>query len=101
MRRHRRTPGVVPTDNLDAIEALDVVSAVGGGILALAGLAFGALLVGGLRSRVEAGDDPWTGQTLEWATSSPPPVGNFPGLPPITSEAPLYDARHQPEEATA
>ena len=44
----------------------------------------------------EPGDDPWHGHTLEWATSSPPPVGNFASLPPITSEAPLYDARHQP-----
>ena len=47
------------------------------------------------------GDDPWSGHTLEWATSSPPPAGNFASLPEITSEAPLYDARHQPEEATA
>ena len=44
------------------------------------------------------GDDPWTGHTLEWATSSPPPVGNFASLPAITSEAPLYDARHRTEE---
>jgi heme/copper-type cytochrome/quinol oxidase subunit 1 len=94
-------PGVVPTDNLDAIKALDTVSAVGGVVLALAGLGFVGLLIGGLRSRVEAGDDPWSGHTLEWATSSPPPIGNFPSLPLIASEAPLYDARHQPEEATA
>jgi heme/copper-type cytochrome/quinol oxidase subunit 1 len=94
-------PGVVPTDNLDTIKALDVVSAVGGVVLALAGLVFVGLLIGALRSRDEPGDDPWSGQTLEWATSSPPPVGNFPSLPPITSEAPLYDARHQPEEAIA
>jgi heme/copper-type cytochrome/quinol oxidase subunit 1 len=94
-------PGVVPTDNLDAIKALDTVSAVGGGVLALAALGFAGLVVGAFRSRVEPGDDPWTGHTLEWATSSPPPMGNFPSLPVIVSEAPLYDARHQPEEATA
>ena len=29
-----------------------------------------------------AGDDPWDGQTLEWATTSPPPAGNF-AEPPI------------------
>jgi heme/copper-type cytochrome/quinol oxidase subunit 1 len=39
-------------------------------------------------------DDPWDGHTLEWATSSPPPVGNFATLPEISSEAPVYDARH-------
>ena len=43
-----------------------------------------------------AGDDPWEGQTLEWATSSPPPRFNFSGrLPAITSFAPLLDRREK------
>jgi cytochrome c oxidase subunit I len=46
-----------------------------------------------LRRRVPAGDDPWGGQTLEWATSSPPPRRNFDRLPEIRSYAPLYDLR--------
>ena len=41
-----------------------------------------------------AGDNPWDGQTLEWATSSPPPEHNFEVLPPIRSERPLWDANH-------
>jgi heme/copper-type cytochrome/quinol oxidase subunit 1 len=94
-------PGTVPADNADAIKALNTASVVGGVVLALAVVAFVGLLLAALRSRDEPGDDPWSGQTLEWATSSPPPVGNFPSLPPIESEAPLYDARHQLEEATA
>ena len=40
-----------------------------------------------------AGDDPWEGHTLEWATSSPPPEHNFTELPPIRSERPVYDRR--------
>ena len=40
-----------------------------------------------------AGDDPWEGHTLEWATSSPPPEHNFHELPPIRSERPVYDRR--------
>jgi heme/copper-type cytochrome/quinol oxidase subunit 1 len=95
------TPGVVPTENADAIEALDIASAIGGGVLAVAVVIFVLLLVGALRSHDAPGDDPWGGQTLEWTTSSPPPIGNFASLPVITSEAPLYDARHQPEEASA
>ncbi len=91
-------PGV-PADNVDTIKALDTASAVGGGLLALAVAAFVALLVRSTRSHDLPGDDPWSGHTLEWATSSPPPVGNFASLPAITSEAPLYDARHQPQEA--
>jgi heme/copper-type cytochrome/quinol oxidase subunit 1 len=82
-------------DNPDTIEALNIVSAVGGGI-ALLGALLTALLLVGAAARTDAtvGDDPWEGHTLEWTTSSPPPIGNFAGLPAITSEAPLYDARH-------
>ena len=38
-----------------------------------------------------AGADPWGGHTLEWATTSPPPMHNFDALPEIRSEAPLLD----------
>ncbi len=47
-----------------------------------------------LRSGAIAGDDPWEGNTLEWATSSPPPPYNFDHLPEIRSERPVFDARH-------
>jgi heme/copper-type cytochrome/quinol oxidase subunit 1 len=47
-----------------------------------------------LRHGKIAGDNPWDGQTLEWATSSPPPEHNFEALPPIRSERPLWDANH-------
>ena len=47
-----------------------------------------------LRSGKPAGDDPWEGNTLEWATSSPPPPYNFDHLPEIRSERPVFDVRH-------
>jgi heme/copper-type cytochrome/quinol oxidase subunit 1 len=40
-----------------------------------------------------AGDNPWEANTLEWATTSPPPPYNFDKLPEIRSERPLFDAR--------
>jgi heme/copper-type cytochrome/quinol oxidase subunit 1 len=46
-----------------------------------------------LRHGAPAGDDPWDAQTLEWATSSPPPERNFTSLPPIRSEHPLWDKK--------
>jgi cytochrome c oxidase subunit 1 len=51
------------------------------------------------RSGKIAGDNPWDGQTLEWACSSPPPDHNFEALPPIRSERPVWDANH-PDELT-
>ncbi len=47
-----------------------------------------------LRKPKDAGDDPWDGNTLEWATTSPPPVYNFEALPEIRSERPLFDLKH-------
>jgi heme/copper-type cytochrome/quinol oxidase subunit 1 len=82
------------TDNLDAIKSLDTVVTAGDGILGLAGLLFVLLVLRAAFRGEDPGDDPWSGHTLEWATSSPPPVGNFTTVPAITSEAPLYDARH-------
>ncbi len=47
-----------------------------------------------LRSPATAGDDPWDANTLEWATTSPPPAYNFDALPAIRSERPLFDIKH-------
>jgi cytochrome c oxidase subunit 1 len=39
-------------------------------------------------------DDPWGyGQSLEWATSCPPPLRNFDRMPRIRSERPAFDAK--------
>ncbi len=74
---------------------LNVLATIGSGLIALATLVFLLNVLVSLRSRVPAGDDPWQGLTLEWATSSPPPRHNFRALPAIRSFAPLLDLREQ------
>ena len=46
------------------------------------------------RHGTPAGDDPWGGHSLEWATTSPPPHHNFARLPRIRSERPAFDLKH-------
>ena len=41
-----------------------------------------------------AGDDPWDAWTLEWETTSPPPVYNFESIPEVHSRRPLWDLKH-------
>ncbi|MEO7000937.1 MAG: cbb3-type cytochrome c oxidase subunit I [Ktedonobacterales bacterium] len=46
------------------------------------------------RPRTGISGDPWDAFTLEWATSSPPPVENFETVPVVRSRRPLYDQKH-------
>jgi cytochrome c oxidase subunit I+III len=39
-----------------------------------------------------AGNDPWGGDSLEWATTSPPPHWNFESIPVVASRHPLWEA---------
>ncbi len=72
---------------------LNALSAVGYCLMGIVVLAVIALTVRGFRRGDAAGDDPWDGQTLEWATTSPPPDGNFADLPVVTLGRAA--ARHQ------
>jgi cytochrome c oxidase subunit 1 len=72
----------------------NLLATVGGFIIAFSMLPFLWNVFVSLRNGKVAGDDPWEGNTLEWATSSPPPPYNFDRLPEIRSERPVFDARH-------
>ena len=75
---------------------LNELGTIGAGIIALGVLVFLVNVWTSLRRRVPAGNDPWLGHTLEWATTSPPPPLNFEApLPPIRSYAPLLDLREK------
>jgi len=73
---------------------LNLLATIGGFTIAASMLPFLWNVIITLRGGEPAGDDPWEGNTLEWATSSPPPPYNFDHLPPIRSERPVFDRRH-------
>ena len=77
----------------------NLIESIGAGIIALGVAVFLANVWASRRERRPAGDDPWLGHTLEWATSSPPPPHNFERpLPRVTSYAPLLDIRERAAE---
>ncbi|TQJ91249.1 cbb3-type cytochrome c oxidase subunit I [Streptomyces sp. SLBN-31] len=87
---------------VDGFSLLNLLSSCGAAVLAAGMLVFLFNILESLRSKRPAGDDPWHGHTLEWATSSPPPEVNFTPqhpLPPITSNAPLLDRRTRDRSA--
>ncbi len=90
---------VLPDGTVDSVAANAelgaMLSTVGCALLAVVTvLVILAALPAALRRGPKADADPWGGQTLEWATSSPPPHGNFLGpIAEVTSPSPLLDVR--------
>ncbi|MGH2808309.1 MAG: cytochrome c oxidase subunit I [Actinomycetota bacterium] len=72
----------------------NIISTAGAFVLALGILVIGINWFRAMRKGPVAPDDPWNGETLEWATSSPPPHYNFRVVPVVTSREPVWD---QPE----
>ncbi|HEX6332266.1 MAG TPA: cytochrome c oxidase subunit I [Actinomycetota bacterium] len=75
-------------------ELPNLLSTVGGAVF---GIGILVTFVNWFRAKsrgAPAGDDPWGGETLEWATSSPPPEYNFETVPTIRSREPMW---FQPE----
>jgi len=76
--------------------SLNFVSTIGSYLIALGVLLF---LINWFNSIAlgrgkPAGDDPWEGDTLEWATTSPPPAHNFTHIPVVHSARPLKEDAH-------
>jgi cytochrome c oxidase subunit 1 len=74
--------------------ALNFSSTVGAFLIGASVLPFMWNVFITLRQPRTAPDDPWDANTLEWATTSPPPPYNFDALPPVRSERPLFDLKH-------
>lgn len=76
-----------------APEALNLLSAIGAGLLLLTIVGFAALALKGFTTGQPSGDDPWDGATLEWATTSPAPADNFAEIHRVSSAEPLLDMK--------
>ena len=79
--------------DVDDVVLLNRISTLGMVVLTLSFVPFAINVVRSLRSPKTEGADPWGGNSLEWATTSPPAVHNFSWLPPIRSERPVFDFR--------
>jgi heme/copper-type cytochrome/quinol oxidase subunit 1 len=97
-----KQPGGVTQFDYDGPQDLwNVLAGVGHALVALAVLAFVGLAVSSFRSGPLAGDDPFDGQTLEWATTSPAPAANFADVHAIASAEPLLDLKPSRDGGTA
>ncbi|MEU7854594.1 cytochrome c oxidase subunit I [Nonomuraea sp. NPDC049141] len=80
----------------DGFTDLNMISSVGAFVLGLSVLPFFYNVWKTARSGQKVTvDDPWGyGNSLEWATSCPPPRHNFTSLPRIRSERPAFDLHY-------
>jgi len=71
---------------------LFVIAGIGGLVIFVgAAIQFGGLFWSIYKRKKNlAGDNPWNGRTLEWATHSPPPVYNFAKIPTVDTRDPLW-----------
>jgi cytochrome c oxidase subunit 1 len=70
---------------------LNVIATVGALLMFVSVCVFLANVVSSLRAGAAAADNPWAAGTLEWATSSPPPVYNVLHVPTAGGRDPLWD----------
>ncbi|WP_157594177.1 cytochrome c oxidase subunit I [Streptosporangium amethystogenes] len=81
---------------IDGFTTLNLVSSLGAFLLGASTLPFlYNLWYTARHARRVTVDDPWGfGNSLEWATSCPPPRHNFTSIPTIRSERPAFDLHH-------
>ena len=73
----------------------NLVATAGAYTTAAGFLLFVFIVQKGMRGEKRAGDDPWDGATLEWATASPPVEHNFDVIPTVGSNRPVWDAKYE------
>jgi cytochrome c oxidase subunit I len=81
--------------NVGHLELYNLISTIGSFILGIGVMLTVYNVARSLKRGTIAGPDPWKANTLEWFTSSPPPVNNFDVVPRIRSVEPMKDIRRQ------
>jgi cytochrome c oxidase subunit I len=71
----------------------NLVATLGSYMLAFGVLLFVINVLKTMRQPRTAGDNPWDGGTLEWATSSPPPEHDFDVIPEVYDRDPVWHNR--------
>jgi heme/copper-type cytochrome/quinol oxidase subunit 1 len=79
--------------------ALNLVETLGSYLLAFGLLLMTANLAVSRFRGPTAGNDPFGGDTLEWATTSPPPPYNFPVIPTVSSPYAMWDREDRATDA--
>jgi cytochrome c oxidase subunit I len=77
------------------LELPNLLSSIGAFVVATAVLLFVINGIVSLYRGAIAPPNPWDAASLEWATSSPPPVYNFEHIPVVESRTPLWDLKGQ------
>jgi heme/copper-type cytochrome/quinol oxidase subunit 1 len=72
-------------------DGLNLLETGGAVVITLSMVLVAVNIVRSLRRGAVAGANPWGADSLEWATSSPPPSFNFNHIPLVTSSHPLWD----------
>ena len=69
---------------------MNFVGTVGAAVMGISFLIFLVNVYKSRRNGIPAGPDPWGGDSLEWATNSPPPDYNFQHIPVVHSRTPMW-----------
>jgi cytochrome c oxidase subunit I len=77
---------------------LNFISTIGAFIMGASVLLLVYTVYKSIKSGKAAGNDPWNGFTLEWLTTSPPPLKNFDEVPEVQDRRPLWDMKRKGEK---